>query len=189
MGRGTAGRGESSHGRDEALRIDAGAHKPSDTWGRKCFFLYFLASSITYIKQGKQHVSFDHRQKPDPGTSWWSHPKHIQACQLTVRSSLWEQCAALLRTVILNMEGIPRVFKRTCVFLFCSPRLLLSSLPVPEMPLSQWNTPWITTLAHHCSSPVRALKIHPESHPKNSQEQRSSHLLPKVIFSEVWMTS
>lgn len=140
MGSGTAGRGESSHRRDEALGTDRGAHTPSDKRGRKCFFLCLLACSITYVKQGKEHVFlFDHRQKPDPGTSWLSHPKHIQACQLTVHYNLWEQCAVLLRTVILNMEGTPQVFKRKCAFTFFfhSSRLLLSLLPVPEMPLSQ----------------------------------------------------
>lgn len=182
MGSGTAGRGEGSHRRDEALGTDRGSHTPSDKRGRKCFFLCLLACSITYVKQGKEHVFlFDHRQKPDPGTSWLSHPKHIQACQLTVHYNLWEKCAVLLRTVILNMEGTPQVFKRKCAFTFFfhSSRLLLSLLPVPEMPLSQWNTPWITTLAHHCSSPVKTLKIHSESRPKNSQEQRSSPFTPK----------
>ena len=90
MGSGTAGRGEGSHRRDEALGTDRGAHTPSDKRGRKCFFLCLLACSITYVKQGKEHVFlFDHRQKPDPGTSWLSHPKHTQACHRLQIEPLW----------------------------------------------------------------------------------------------------
>lgn len=72
-------------------------------------------SSISYVNPGmKSKFCFDHRQKPDLGTFWLSHPKHVQVHQLTatLRSNgqcYWKQSFSVRKKK--KKERITLVFK------------------------------------------------------------------------------